>query len=101
MLVGDAAGLANAFYKEGVGTGMMSGIIAAKNLTRCLKSDDFSESALKSYESDLKKEFGKLLSFSHKALRIARFKGLFLGIVALTKWRVQGRAPKMIRKRSY
>ena len=27
MLVGDAAGLANAFYKEGVGTGMMSGCL--------------------------------------------------------------------------
>ena len=101
LLVGDAAGLANAFYKEGVGTGMMSGIIAAQNIAQCLKSDDFSASTLKTYESDLKKEFGRLLDFSHKALRIARFKRVFSGIVSLTKWRVLGRAPKMIQKRSY
>ena len=58
MLVGDAAGLANAFYKEGIGTGMMSGIIAAKNIERCLNNDGFSESSLKKYDEDLKKEFG-------------------------------------------
>ena len=101
VLVGDAAGLANAFYKEGVGTGMMSGIIAAQNIAQCLTSQDFSEAALRSYESDLKKEFGKLLKFSHRALRISRFKGLFASIVSLTKWRVEKRAPKMIQKRSY
>ena len=51
-----------------------------------IETNDFSENAFKSYESDLKKEFGKLLKFSHRALRIARFKGLFSGIVSLTKW---------------
>jgi len=101
VLVGDAAGLANAFYKEGVGTGMMSGIIAAQNIAQCLESQDFSEVALKSYEADLKKEFGKLLKFSHRALRIARFKSLFAGIVSLTRWRVEKKAPEMIQKRSY
>lgn len=101
LLVGDAAGLANAFYKEGVGTGMMSGILAAQNIEQCLTKNDFSEAALKHYETDLKKEFGKLLKFSHRALRMARFKGLFSSIVSLTKWRVEGRAPKMIQKRSY
>lgn len=101
LLVGDAAGLANAFYKEGVGTGMMSGIIAAQNIARCLESQNFSETAFKSYEADLKKEFGKLLKFSHRALRIARFKGLFAGIVSLSKWRVEKKVPKMIEKRSY
>ena len=101
LLVGDAAGLANAFYKEGVGTGMMSGIIAARNIQKCIESDNFSASSLKSYEADLKQEFGKLLKFSHRALRIARFKSLFSGIVSLTKWRVQSKAPQMIQKRSY
>jgi geranylgeranyl reductase family protein len=101
LLVGDAAGLANAFYKEGVGTGMMSGIIAAKNIAHCLESQDFSEAALKPYETDLKKEFGKLLKFSHQTLRIARFKRLFTSIVSLSKWRVEKKAPKMIRERSY
>ncbi len=101
LLVGDAAGLANAFYKEGVGTGMMSGIIAANQITKCLKSEDFSKVALKGYEREVKKEFGRLLKFSHRALRIARFRALFANIVSISKSRVQKKAPKMIQKRSY
>lgn len=101
LLVGDAAGLANAFYKEGVGTGMMSGIIAAKNIERCLKNNDFSESSLKSYEDDLKNEFGILLGFSQFALRLARFKRLFSGIAFLLKNIIERRTYKMIEKRSY
>lgn len=101
LLVGDAAGLANAFYKEGVGTGMMSGIIAAKHIVKCIRDQDFSENAFKTYESELKKEFGKLLKFSHQTLRIAKLKGLFANIVSISKSRIQKRAPKMIQKRSY
>lgn len=101
LLVGDAAGLANAFYKEGVGTGMMSGIIAAKNIEKCLKQNDFSEAALLQYESDLKNEFGKLLSFSRKALRAARFKSLFSGVISLFKNIIERRTYKLIKKRSY
>ena len=101
LLVGDAAGLANAFYKEGVGTGMMSGIIAAKNIEKCLKQNDFSEAALLQYESDLKNEFGKLLSFSRKALRAARFKSLFSGVISLFKNIIERKTYKLIKKRSY
>lgn len=101
LLVGDAAGLANAFYKEGVGTGMMSGIIAANNIQKCLKSNDFSEYSLKNYEQDLKKEFGKLLKFSHLSLRIARFKSFFIRIVQLSIKRIESKSYKMIEKRSY
>lgn len=101
MLVGDAAGLANAFYKEGVGTGMMSGIICAKKIEQCIQQNNYSASFLKSYEKDLKKEFYKLLKFSRLTLRIARFKRLFLIIIKLFKKRVEKKAPKMILKRSY
>lgn len=101
LLVGDAAGLANAFYKEGIGTGMMSGIIAAKNIDRCLKNDDFSEFSLKKYDEDLKKEFGKLLKFSYFTLRVARFKGLFLVMAGFFKNKIERKAHKIIQKRSY
>lgn len=101
LLVGDAAGLANAFYKEGIGTGMMSGIIAAKNIERCLKANDFSENSIKSYEDDLKKEFGKLLKFSYLSLRVARFKRLFLGIAKFLKPKINERVKGIIAKRSY
>lgn len=101
LLVGDAAGLANAFYKEGVGTGMMSGIIAANHIAKCIEKQEFTKKNFVNYESDLKKEFGKLLKFSQRALRIAKFKGLFANIVSISKNRIQKRAPKMIQKRSY
>lgn len=101
LLVGDAAGLANAFYKEGVGTGMMSGIIAAKNIERCLKLNDFSASSLQHYETEIKNEFGKLLTFSYFTLKIVRFKKLFFKIVSIFKRRVERKSFKMIQKRSY
>lgn len=101
LLVGDAAGLANAFYKEGVGTGMMSGIIAANHIEKYLKNNDFSESTLKSYDVALKNEFGKLLKFSNVMLKAAKYKNLFSSAVSLLKKRVEKRAQITIRNRSY
>jgi len=101
LLVGDAAGLANAFYKEGVGTGMMSGILAAKNIQKLLSSGDFSASSLSAYEADLKDEFGKLLLFSRFALRLTKLKSVFSAVVSLTKYRVERKSFQMIKKRSY
>lgn len=101
MLVGDAAGLANAFYKEGVGTGMMSGIIAANTLKKCVDLNDFSESTLQEYQKNIKKEFKKLLRFSYYTLRIARFKGIFFKIVFMLKNKIEKRSFKMIKERSY
>lgn len=101
LLVGDAAGLANAFYKEGIGTGMMSGIIAANNIEKCLRENNFSEQILKSYEKDIKKEFGRLLKASHYTLRFAKFKMFFLSVVTLFKYKIEGKATKVIKKRSY
>ena len=101
LLVGDAAGLANAFYKEGVGTGMMSGIIAAKNIQKSLDNEDYSVKSLISYQEDIKNEFGKLLNFSHLALRFSKFKQLFLLMVRLSKLRVERASFGMIKRRSY
>ena len=101
LLVGDAAGLANAFYKEGVGTGMMSGIIAANNIKECLKKDDYSISSLKNYDLEIKKEFGKLLKFSFYALRFTKFKKLFSYIVSIFKNKLERKSYDMIKKRSY
>lgn len=101
LLVGDAAGLANAFYKEGIGTGMMSGIIAAKNIEKCIKNNNYSLNELKNYENDLKREFKKLLKFSHFTLRIAKFKALFYSIIFLFKKSIEARSYSLIKKRSY
>lgn len=101
LLVGDAAGLANAFYKEGVGTGMMSGIIAAHKIEECIREDDFSERFLSSYEKRLNNEFSKLLRFSELALRTAKYKRVFSATARLFKRRVERKTPGVVRKRSY
>ena len=59
--VGDAAGLANPLYKEGVGTSMMSGIIAAQKAREVLASKNFSDHAFSDYPKLLRNEFGKQL----------------------------------------
>lgn len=101
LLIGDAAGLANAFYKEGVGTGMMSGIIAAKNIEKSLKANNFSDSFLKSYEVEIKNEFGKLLKFSNYLLKLTRFKRTFGFLVFIFKKTFLKKSFKLIKKRSY
>ncbi|NVK52410.1 MAG: FAD-dependent monooxygenase [Flavobacteriaceae bacterium] len=101
LLVGDAAGLANAFYKEGVGTGMMSGIICAKKIAECIRENDFSEERLASYQKELQKEFGKLLRFSELVLRLAKFKQLFFLTVRVLKNRLERKSVGVIKRRSY
>ncbi len=101
LLVGDAAGLANAFYKEGVGTGMMSGIIAANKIAECVKEDTFDSQFLSSYEKELKKEFGKLLKFSEFALRTAKHKKTFATMANVFKKRIERKTPKVVKRRSY
>lgn len=101
LLVGDAAGLTNAFYKEGVGTGMMSGIICAKKINECLKENNFSESFLASYQKELKKEFSRLLTFSHIMAKMASSKYIFATMVKLFKNRFQQKAPNFIKRKSY
>ena len=101
LLVGDAAGLANAYYKEGVGTGMMSGILAVKTIKEAIRINDFSSKTLNKHQKNLKSEFGKLLKFSYFTLRLMRFKQIFYTIVSLFKKRVERKSEKMIIKRSY
>lgn len=101
LLVGDAAGLANAFYKEGVGTGMMSGIICAKKIADCIAVDNFSEEFLANYKTNLNNEFGKLLRFSELMLSALRFKRMLAGIVIITKKRFERKSMAIIKRRSY
>lgn len=101
MLVGDAAGLANPFYKEGVGTGMMSGIICAKKIRECLKEENYSHQFLKDYDESLKEEFGKVLRFSKLSLVFSRNRKLFSFVTKLFKSYVERRTPAIVKRRSY
>lgn len=100
LLVGDAAGLANAFYKEGVGTGMMSGILCARKIAECIEQDDFSAEFLASYQTDLQNEFGRFLKFSELAMRFAKYRRPFAGMASLFRKRVERGAPAVIKRKS-
>ncbi len=101
MLVGDSAGLANAFYKEGVGTGMMSGIIAANKIKECLKTDSFKEKDLYDYESRLETELGKLLKYSRGALKLVTYKNSFKRGVFIFKKLIERKVDAIIDSRTY
>jgi len=101
LLTGDAAGLANAFYKEGVGTGMMSGIIAAQKIKECLQTNDFSEVSLSDYEERLQDELGKLLKYSRGALRLARQQRTFRSIIYSLNPFIERKVDDIIDKRTY
>lgn len=52
MLVGDAGGLVNPFYKEGIAKSMISGWIAAKHIDAAYQAQQFDNAILRQYERD-------------------------------------------------
>lgn len=67
LLVGDAASLVCPTSGEGIGSGMISGYIAAKFIGRAFKENDFSEKMFKNYN----REIHKRLRFEEKLYRFA------------------------------
>lgn len=58
LLIGDAAGLLNtSFFHEGVNLAMASGIYAAQTIIEARKKNDFTSTALRTYEDKLKNSF--------------------------------------------
>jgi geranylgeranyl reductase family protein len=67
LLVGDAASLVCPTSGEGIGSGMISGYIAARFIERAVRQNDFSESMFANYY----REIHKRLSFEEKLFRFA------------------------------
>ena len=101
MLTGDAAGLANSFYKEGVGTGMMSGIFSAQQAAKCLQENNFSATFMQEYDQNVKAEFGKLLKFSKLVLKFSRYPLPFKLVLTLAKTKLEKGIKGIIRRRTY
>lgn len=101
LLVGDAAGLANSFYKEGVGTGMMSGLIASNLIQEALEKKEFSEDSFKSYRYLLENEFGRLLKFGQLAYRFSKRKYFFNFSILLIKSYLERKIIGVIDKRTF
>ena len=101
LLVGDAAGLANPFYKEGVGSGMMSGIICANKIKECIENNAYLANDLKDYQWSLNSEFGKLLKFSGRSLRLSYYRRPFAYFARIFKRYVERKTPDLVKRRSY
>lgn len=101
VLAGDAAGLANAFYKEGVGTGMMSGVFAAEKAAQALTVQRFDASFLSDYEHRLDQEFGRFLKQSRLAHRLTRWPSVFSFLVRLSKTTIENGITRIIQRHTY
>ena len=99
MLVGDAAGLANSFDKEGVGTGMMSGVLSAQQAGRCIQENDFSANFIQEYDHNIKKEFDRLLKISKIGLRLSKYPLLFKFLVKMIKPKLEKAIKGVIKRR--
>ncbi len=65
LLTGDAGSLIDPFTGEGIGNAMVSGLVAARVITKAVEQDNFSADFLQQYDRDL---YGKLwpeLKLSH------------------------------------
>lgn len=81
LLVGDAASLVCPTSGEGIGSGMLSGYIAAKFIGRAYKENDFSESMFKNYNREVHKRLRseeKLFRFANAVPVWAFTKGIKL-----------------------
>lgn len=81
LLIGDSAGFLNAQKLKGISLGMKSGMLAAESIFESLKTGDFGEAALSSFErkvdeSWVKKDLWKVRNF-HQAFD----KGLLGGVL--------------------
>lgn len=72
LFCGDAAGFAKPTSGGGVYTGVRSARHAADTTVRCIENGNFEDSALSSYESAWKADFGRELAFGMRLFRMRR-----------------------------
>jgi menaquinone-9 beta-reductase len=77
MLAGDAAGLVDPVTGEGMGHAAISGMLAARQAVRSIRSDDFSAGFMQQYDESLYQKIGKELMISSKILRFIKYPWLF------------------------
>ena len=70
MLCGDAASLIDPATGEGIGNAMLSGKLAAEQVMKCFRENDFSENFMKTYDSALFHLIGKELKNKYLLQRI-------------------------------
>ncbi|MBC9931749.1 NAD(P)/FAD-dependent oxidoreductase [Chitinophaga qingshengii] len=77
MLIGDAGYLIDPFTGEGIGNALYSGQIAAKRAVAAIEANDYSDSFLDSYDTDLYRILGPELEVSTKLQKLIKYPWLF------------------------
>jgi geranylgeranyl reductase family protein len=81
LLVGDAAALIDPFTGEGIGNGMISGMMAAKQIKQALASDRFDKSFLSAYDKKTYDALWSELKLSRKLQSFAKYEWPFNMVV--------------------
>ena len=83
MLAGDAASLIDPISGDGIGNAMLSGKLAAEQAIRCFKTNNFTASYMKEYDSNLLQAIGKELKTHYSAQRTLSQMPFLLDIIFL------------------
>ncbi len=81
LLVGDAASLIDPFTGEGIGNGMISGMIAAHQIQKAIEANRYDESFLSSYDKKIYATLGSELKLSRKLQGFAKYEWPFNMVV--------------------
>ncbi|WP_165370592.1 NAD(P)/FAD-dependent oxidoreductase [Hymenobacter persicinus] len=69
LLCGDAAALIDPLQGHGIDTAMQSGILAAAQVERCFRAQNFSAEYLRHYEQQVQAQIGRRLARSYRLMR--------------------------------
>lgn len=83
LLCGDAASLIDPMQGHGIDLGMWSGVMAAEQISRCFKENDFRAERMKEYDQALHQKFGPELSRNYFLMRLFLRFPLLLRVLAL------------------
>lgn len=101
LLTGDALGLTNPFYKEGVGSAMLSGVMAAEHVRDCLLANRFDAAFNKKYDEKLSDRFSRLFKVSTLAFRLSKYPKIFPYVVWIFKRRLERAILNLIQRYTY
>ncbi|MBS1622606.1 MAG: NAD(P)/FAD-dependent oxidoreductase [Bacteroidetes bacterium] len=81
MLVGDAAMLIDPFTGEGIGNAMMSGMLAAQHVSRCIATQKFDAATMQQYDKAVYDRLWSELLLSYRMQQLVNYPSIFNFVV--------------------
>lgn len=81
LLLGDAAGLIDPFSGEGIGNAIRSGRVAAEQVKKCFKNNDFSQQININYDKEIYRLMQKEFQISRTLQNLCKYPRLFNMII--------------------